>query len=247
MKEIVFLNKNVERWREFEKLLSESRISDPDTVAEMFIRITDDLSYARTYYPKSETEKYLNNLALKTHQIIYKTKKEKNNRIVTYWKYEFPLAMYQARRQILYSFIIFIISVLIGGVSAANDDNFVRLILGDSYVNMTIDNIKNGKPMAVYEETEPLLMFLMIAMNNIKVSFIMLIFGLFTSVGTGIILFYNGIMLGSFQFFFFKYNVLYDSVLSIWIHGTIEISAIIVAGAAGIILGNSFLWSRQLA
>ena len=39
--------------------------------------------------------------------------------------------MYDARRELLTSFIIFIVSVLIGVISAANDPNFVRLILGN--------------------------------------------------------------------------------------------------------------------
>jgi len=32
------------------------------------------------------------------------------------------------------------------------------------------------------------------------------------------------------------------SFLAIWTHGTLEISAIIIAGAAGLVLGNSFLF-----
>ncbi len=52
----------------------------------------------------------------------------------------------------------------------------------------------------------------------------------------------NGIMLGSFQYFFYEHGVFWESVSTIWIHGTIEISVIIVAGAAGLVLGNSILF-----
>src|SRR3546814_12188447 len=55
-------------------------------------------------------------------------------------------------------------------------------------------------------------------------------------------------MLGAFQFFFYQKGLLLTSVLSIWIHGTLEISAIIIAGSAGLVMGNSLLfpgtWSR---
>ncbi len=54
--------------------------------------------------------------------------------------------------------------------------------------------------------------------------------------------FQNGIMLGTFQWFFYKKGLLWTSFLTIWIHGTIEISCIIIAGAAGVILGNSFMY-----
>jgi len=66
--------------------------------------------------------------------------------------------------------------------------------------------------------------------------------GIASSFGTGYILFQNGIMLGAFQYFFHTHDLLLTSALSIWIHGTLEISAIIIAGAAGIIMGNSILF-----
>jgi uncharacterized membrane protein SpoIIM required for sporulation len=49
-------------------------------------------------------------------------------------------------------------------------------------------------------------------------------------------------MLGSFQYFFHQHGVLWESVRTIWIHGTIEISAIIVAGGAGFTMGNALLF-----
>jgi uncharacterized membrane protein SpoIIM required for sporulation len=251
LKEIVFINKNAEIWRNYENLLSTPKNVDPDTLADTFVKLTDDLAYAQTYFPQSETERYLNALALKTHQIIYKNKKEHSNRFVQFWKFDFPQEMYLARKYIAYSFIIFAISVLIGAVSAAHDQSFVRLVLGDDYVNMTLDNIAKGKPMAVYEEHDPFFMFVYIAFNNIKVSFLMYLMGLFTPISVAWLLFQNGVMLGSFQYFFYQQNVLYESVLSIWIHGTIEISAIVVAGATGLLLGNSILfpgtYSRKIS
>ena len=66
--------------------------------------------------------------------------------------------------------------------------------------------------------------------------------GLLTSFCTGLVLLQNGIMLGAFQTFFAQHGLLWESALAIWLHGTIEISAIIVAGAAGIAMGNGWLF-----
>jgi uncharacterized membrane protein SpoIIM required for sporulation len=85
-------------------------------------------------------------------------------------------------------------------------------------------------------------MFMGITFNNIRVSFIAFMFGLLISFGTAWILISNGIMLGAFQYFFHIHGLLIESVLVIWIHGTLEISAIIIAGAAGLTLGNSILF-----
>jgi uncharacterized membrane protein SpoIIM required for sporulation len=150
--------------------------------------------------------------------------------------------MSESLRFVLISFLIFTISGIIGAISAANDDTFVRLIMGDAYVNETLANIEKGDPMAVYKQMGQTEMFLGITFNNVRVSFFVFIAGIFTSLATGYLLFYNGIMLGAFQYFFFQKGLLITSVLTIWIHGTLEISAIIIAGAAGIIMGNGILF-----
>lgn len=241
MREVVFVKKNEAKWRQLEQHISDLT---PDELAENFISLTDDLSYAQTFYPNSNTERYLNALSARFHQLIYKNKKEKGNRLLTFWKYEVPLTVRAHHKELLYSFVFFTVFALIGVFSAAKDDTFVRLILGDSYVNMTLENIEKGDPMAVYKSGGSTSSFLAITINNIRVSFLAFIYGLFFSVGTVFILFQNGIMLGSFQYFFYEKNVLWDSVMSIWIHGTLEISAIIISGGAGLVLGNSILFPK---
>ncbi len=104
--------------------------------------------------------------------------------------------MYESRRELLYSFLVFLCSVLIGAFSALHDDTFVRLIMGNDYVDMTLDNIRSGKPMAVYGSQGELGMFLAITSNNIYVSFRVFITGLLTGLGTGMMLLYNGVMVG---------------------------------------------------
>jgi uncharacterized membrane protein SpoIIM required for sporulation len=241
MRESAFLKKNTAKWQEFEQLLSEPAIN-PDRLADLFVRVTDDLSYARTQYPDSRTTLYLNTLAAKIHLSIYRNRKEKKNRFILFWRDELPALFFAARRQFLYSFLIFLLAALIGAVSAAHDPTFVRLILGDSYVNMTLANIEKGDPMAVYKSDGQVDMFLGITYNNIKVSFYAFAAGIFLSFGTGFILLSNGIMLGAFQYFFYQKGLLLTSFLTIWIHGTLEISVIIIAGAAGLVMGNSLLF-----
>ncbi|MDP1744327.1 MAG: stage II sporulation protein M [Bacteroidota bacterium] len=242
MKEITFLNQNAAKWEQFESLITSKGGSNPDLMADLFVQLTDDLSYSKTNYPKSKTTQYLNSIAARVHQEIYKNKKEKSRRIITFWKYELPFIFKNSHKQLLYAFLIFSIAMLIGIVSAAYDDTFVRLILGDSYVNMTLENIDKGDPMAVYKSMNQIDMFFGITINNIRVAFICFVLGILFSFGTGVMLLYNGIMLGAFQYFFYAKGLLLQSVLVIWIHGTLEISAIIIAGCAGLVMGNSILF-----
>ncbi|KAA3609915.1 MAG: stage II sporulation protein M [Calditrichaeota bacterium] len=242
MQEVAFLKKNATYWKRVESLIETQSKFSPDELTNLYIRLTDDLAYSKTFYPQSKTTKYLNTLATRIHQKIYKNKKEKVGRFKVFWLKELPHLFYKQRFKFLSSLIIFSVSVLIGVVSAANDDGFVRTILGDSYVNMTLENIKNDDPMAVYKKMNEVEMFLGITLNNIRVSFLAFVSGLLASFGTGLLLLQNGIMLGSFQYFFFEHGLLTESILAVWVHGTLEISAIIIAGGAGLVMGNSILF-----
>ena len=243
MREASFVKQNKEKWIVFEKALHNNLKINPDDLASYYIQLTNDLSYAQTYYPGSKTLLYLNSLATEAHQKIYITKRESKNKIISFWKYEFPLFFQKYHRTLLFTFLFFMAAVIIGTVSTLNDDSFVRLILGDAYVNMTLENIEKGEPMAVYKSGSNIGSFLGITINNIRVAMIAFAFGALLSVGTIFILFNNGIMLGAFISFFYKYGLL-DSTSTIWLHGTIEISVIVIAGCAGLVMGNSFLFPK---
>lgn len=241
MKEITFLRQNYQRWMEFENLLNAGNFEDPDALAELFVRITDDLSWARTFYPGSNTEKYLNDLAARIHQEIYKNKKEKRSRILTFWSRELPLLMRRQHINLYIAFLIFAISVWVGVISAANDESFIRLILGDGYVDMTLENMKNGDPLGVYKDENHFMMFFRIAINNSLVAIFCIMAGVLHWMGVGLMMFRNGVMLGAFFYFLSVQGFMEEAFLTVWIHGVIEIWCIIVAGAGGIVLGNS-LW-----
>ncbi len=247
MREVAFIKQNKEKWLNFEKAIYGKTLKNPDELASLYVHLINDLSYAQTYYPKSKIILYLNNLAAKTFQIIYKTKREDTNRFVQFWKYEVPMLMYQYRRYVLYAFILFGAFVAIGALSAANDDSFVRLILGDHYVNMTLENIEKGDPVAVYKSGSNWGGFIAITINNLYVGILSFIYGVFGGLGTAYILLRNGIMLGSFQYFFYDQGVLWESVRGIWIHGAMEIFAIVIEGAAGLMLGASILFPRTFS
>lgn len=242
MKEAAFIKQNKTRWEEFEKVVKSPQQAQPDKLAELFIQVTDDLSYARTQYPDSRTTRYLNDLASKVHLEIYQNKKEDKSRFVTFWKEELPAVMYEVQKPLLYSLIIFLVAGMMGAVSTQHDDTFVRLILGDSYVNMTLENIKSGNPTNVYAGESELQMFFKITWNNVLVSFRVFVFGIFASLGTGLFLFYNGLMVGTFIMFFFREQQLSQALPVIMLHGTIELSSIVIAAAAGFTMGNSLLF-----
>ena len=241
MKEVSFIKRNIDKWKAMEDTVDNAYSVSPDVLADAYQELTADLAFSQTHFPEARITAYLNNLASALHNEIYRNKREKRSRIITFWTREVPLTMWEARRLLLASFLIFVVSVAIGAVSTLGDADFPRLIMGDGYVDMTLDNIEKGEPMGVYGSEAESPMFFRITLNNIMVSFRCFVAGLLTSFMTGFILMQNGIMVGAFQAFFYQHGLLWESSLAIWLHGTIEISSIVVAGAAGLSLGNGWL------
>ncbi len=241
MRETSFIKQNKEKWKEFEEVL-EFRDTNPDKLNDLFIQITDDLSYSRTFYPNRSVRVYLNNLAQKIFYSIYKNKKNRLGRLFTFWTEELPQLVYESRNEFRLSLLIFTLAFVIGTFSSIMDPEFPRAILGDDYIDMTIENIESGDPMAVYKQRGEFGMALSITANNLFVAFLTFVLGVFFAIGSLAILLSNGIMVGAFQYFFYEQGVFWESFLAIWTHGTLEISAIIIAGAAGITMGKGLVF-----
>lgn len=242
MREVTFLRKNSDRWKQFEEMLSNPKEQEADELATLYIKLTNDLAFAQSKYPYSRTTEYLNELTVTAHQRLYRSKRSDRGTIQRFWFYEIPSLYGKYRHLLIISLITFLVAISIGAFSASTDSDFVRSILGDRYVNMTIENIQNEDPLAVYKDEYAFSMFLGITLNNVRVSFLAFVSGLLTSLGTGFLLFSNGIMVGSFLQFFAGYALLQEALLVVFIHGTLELSAIVIAGAAGMRMGNSLLF-----
>jgi uncharacterized membrane protein SpoIIM required for sporulation len=247
MREAMFIKKNVEKWKEYQH----SETDNPDETAERFVTLIDDLSYAKTFYPKSKVTRWINGIASGIYLTIYKNKKEKYSRIFTFWKFELPLLFKRYHNIFLFTFLVFSLFVIIGVWSAKHDESFVRGILGDSYVDMTEENISNGDPFGVYKDDNPFTMFVTIALNNIYVALMFVLGGFLLGFPTlfrwpfivqvaG--LWDTGMMLGSFQYMFFSHGLGWKSILVIWVHGTLEISIFVIAATSGFIIARGILF-----
>jgi uncharacterized membrane protein SpoIIM required for sporulation len=85
----------------------------------------------------------------------------------------------------------------------------------------------------------------MIMVNNIRVSFFCFVLGFVWGVGTIVLLFYNGVILGALAANFFRWQMSLDFWALILPHGIIEISSIIIASAAGLIIGWSLIFPNE--
>ena len=238
MREALFIKKNKERWER----IQHQPAGDADEMAKDFTQLLDDLAYAKTFYPYSKVTSYINGQASKIYLSIYKNKKEESNRLVTFWKYDLPLTIRKYHRVIFFCFIIFLLFFAIGFFTSLQDENMARSILGDGYVDKTEENIRNGNPFGIYESGNPFLSWLGLMIHNIKVSFLIFVSGLFCGVPSLYLLGQNAVMVGVFDHFFAARGLGIQFFLVVFVHGTLELTAIIIAGAAGVVLGKSFLF-----
>ncbi len=242
MREVAFIKQNKEKWLGIEQVVDGKIKKNPDDLSSLYINLLNDLSFAQTYYPKSKTTVYLNYLSGRIFQRIYKTRRTEKNRLSYFFLTEVPLLVYQYRRFLSYAFLFFFLFVLIGVVSTFYDKDFPKLILGEDYVNRTLENIRQENAVGVYQQGSNWGMMVYIIVNNLAVGAKLYIYGIFGGLGTLFVLMQNAIMVGTFQYFFHQQGALQESARGIWLHGIFEIFSMVIEAMAGLILGASILF-----
>ena len=244
MREASFIKQNKDKWLEFENYLYYDLKVEPGKLADLYIQLNNDLAFTQTYYPKSKVNIYLNALASNAYLKIVKPKTAYGS-IQKFWKYQVPFLVYKHRKYIYFAFTLFILVLGIGIISSLYDEAFIRAVLGDSYVDLTMQNITTGDPAAIYTNNTRLGdtgSFLGITINNIRVGLLMYISGITMGIGTLKILFSNGVMLGSFLTMFYEAGVFAKSMSAVWIHGSMEIFVMVVEAGMGFLLGLGWLF-----
>lgn len=244
MTEKQFIEKNKFDWKNLEDIIASDN-RDPEELHQLFVKVSGDLSYAQTYFSRRSIRWYLNTLVNSVFDSMrIKPKVNLFNSFSRFYGFTLPNVIIKHKYSFIVAFLIFGISLIIGIYSTIVDPEFPKIILGRDYVAMTEENISKGDPMAVYKSGTRYGSFFGITLNNVMVAMRTYVFGIFAAIGSLFIMIYNGIMVGAFQTFFFNKHLLTTSMLTIWIHGTIEISSIIIAGAAGLILGKSLIFPK---
>lgn len=237
MREAQFIKRNKDRWMNEDG----NTATKPDELASSFTQLVDDLSYAKTFYPNSKTCDFLNKKSAKIYLHIHKDRKEEANKIVLFWKYDFPLLIVQYKNAVLFSLLIFVVFFILAFWISSDNQNVASEFFGEEYVKTTLENIEKGNPFGVYEGNNPLTMWLGIMINNIKVSFIFYASGIFVGIPTIYKLAETGAMVGIFDQIFYAKGLGLDFWLVVFVHGVLEITSIILACAAGFILGTGAL------
>jgi uncharacterized membrane protein SpoIIM required for sporulation len=162
--------------------------------------------------------------------------------------YTFPQTFRQHSRFFMAALLLTIFGALFGGAAVAFDPDAKAAIAPFPHL------LQNPAERVKEEEsrTNPLLassksrFSAALITNNTKVSILALALGVTWGIGTLILLFYNGVVLGAVIFDYVRAG---QSVFLMgWLlpHGVIEIPAILIAGQAGLLLGQALIgWNSK--
>ena len=249
MKEEQFIKTNSNIWRELESfsvIINKKGVKSlPSNEVKRFLstfrQCSHHLAYARTHYQESSVVTYLNSLISKCHSHVYAVKKVSPGQFFKYIGYEFPKLLKGYKWFILSSFAFFAFGVILSFILVlANADN-ANMFLPAAM----IEGVKGGTAGSGGQWNYPL-MSSYIMFNNISVSLRAFVFGITLRVGTIYVLFMNGALLGALTALMYMYGSPKHYWSLILPHGVIELTAIFISGAAGLIIAKSMLLPGEL-
>jgi uncharacterized membrane protein SpoIIM required for sporulation len=198
-----------------------------------------DLATARQVLPGSSTTAALETLYASFHALIHRPARNSWASVLHKLRVEIPQTMHELRPALQWLALLFVMSAAAGWWLIDSHPTLISLVASDAMIDrveaggLWTDGILNVAPASVLSAK--------IFTNNIVVSLFAFCSGVFYGLGTFYAIANNGVMLGAL-FAFTRQHGVDDRLLSfVFAHGVVEISMILVAGAAGTALGEALM------
>lgn len=238
-----FLESRLAKWKRLEELtarVSKYRLKDlsGEEVREfgrLYRRTASDLAIAREEVRDQRLVNYLNHLVARAHGAIYRSESSGFGVFLSFFQYEFPAVFRKTFRYTLTSFSVFMLAAVFAFAACYLDEGFAERVdpgLRDaiaSHTNWT-ESVNRANPLASTS----------IQTNNITVTFMAFAGGLLGGIGTLFVLFKNGLLLGVVFELCIRHRF-WEIPIFIAAHGVIELTAIFIAGGAGLLVGKALL------
>jgi uncharacterized membrane protein SpoIIM required for sporulation len=232
-------------WAELERLLARTegtglRGLDANEI-EVFVRAyrqsVSDLAIAQRDFPDDQLTLSLNGLASRAHLRLYRAPAPSWRRFGQFFWTDFARRFRAARPYLLTSALL-----LFGPAAAAYVASALDPTLREALVPERLRHVmESGRTWTDIQPTLRPGMATLIFTNNIQVAFLAFAGGVLFGLGTTFVLVSNGLslgaVLGAAQFYGVA-PVLWSFISP---HGYLELTCIVIAGAAGLMLGNALL------
>ena len=245
------------RWEEFRALADRVSRQGLDSLsphelpdfAARYREIAADLARLRTYRADRRTLERVERLAAAGHNALYREADRGLGRIWSAIAREFPAAVVDARGYVLVAFIAFAIPAGVGYLALRERPEIAAEVLPDAMLERAdagaSRSAAGGRFVEAHAAGRPIIASGIIA-NNVRVAFYCFAGGAFLGVGSLVLLAFNGLQIGAAAGHFANVGLLGYLLEFIAGHGAIELFAIWVAGAAGLLLGRAIVAPGEL-
>ena len=242
-----FIHGRKDHWQQLESLLAKAEKNrlraltrnELKRLGQLYRILTSDLAYAQTNFPRSDVALTLNQLAARTHPYVYRAQSFTFTGVLQFFRAELPQVFRANVHYFALSATIFLVTGALGAIATLFNEDAANIVLSPRMIEyihrheMWTDRIFNVMPASI-ESTA-------IFTNNISVAFATFALGLTFGIGTCYILALNGLMLGCLLMLCARYDMLGRVLEFVTAHGVVEISTILIAGAAGLMVGAAML------
>ncbi len=252
-----FISVSCPTWSELENILKEIEAEPTlrlnldrlQRFHELYERTAADLAKLNTFSSEPETRRYLESLVARAYGEIHETREKRRRVYPLRWFFQtLPQTFRRQIRAFYLSLAITIAGCLIGGFAIVLDPPSRHVIMPFGHDQMrpservqkeerqTSDRLSGSKTS----------FSAMLMTHNTKVSIFTLAMGMSYGIGTIILLFYNGAILGAISVDYVMDGQLRFLLGWLMPHGVIEIPAILIAGQAGLVLATALIgWGNR--
>ncbi len=239
-------------WRRLEAILrrAENRgvkaLSDEDMTAlpRLYRQAVSSLSVARGISLDQNVVEYLESLCTRAYFFVYGTRATLAERITRYFRHDWPAAVRSAGWSFLLAFVCLFGAGALAFALCIQDMDWFWTFHTDMIDERTPDASTDYLRATLYTEAahadEMLAAFAgKLFSHNSQIALFAFALGFAFGVPTALLLMYNGVVLGAFYALFWDRGLGYELTGWLLIHGVTELLAIVLAGAAGFVIGGA--------
>ncbi len=204
-----------------------------EELSSLYLQASSDLALAATHFPQGQTHRYLNSLVARSHARLYGVRTTSWRDIFHFFWRQVPETFWRLRRAVLMAFLLFFIGALAGVATAKWQPQYAAAMLPQQFREIVAQGDlpepgRHGVPLS-----QAPVMSTAIMLNNIQVAAFSFALGVTAGLGTVYVLLQNGALLGVLAAVFqHQWAVRFWSL--ILPHGLLELTAIFIAGGAGL-------------
>ncbi len=233
-------------WERLEELIDDANrglgqlnASELRELGQLYRQACTDLAIARRDYPDHELTSYLNQLVARGHGVIYRYGARERNRVIHFVRATLPQTFRATWPMTLAAMLMFLIPAIIAFALAYRDPALGEALIPG--IDGIVDQIQRGEEWWLRINDSPSASSAEIMTNNISVSIRAFAGGVTLGIYTFYILVLNGLLMGVIAGIAQRF----DFAANLWgfvaAHATLELSAIFIAGGAGLQLGWAIL------